>query len=320
MKTAEKLLETSKLFVSALDGSFTYIHQPYVDAFLSYQIAVDSDDALYHKKLSLAYGHSFWHNFRFYISKLFSNGMSLNLDNLTSYITGQYTFYGVNSRYLGFKEEPTGTCFVNVRDPDLDSSGFCERLNDYESFDSEWIKDNSEGMHNQNSNNFKEFLKILKSVNSDRYIPKFSFLRTKIKRGTRSIQTEDGRISLEWSETVEINAFDWRLHVLFLALMLLCFGAIEITVINKLIQIYFPDFVGFIDICKLFGKGARMFLDGRTLKEIASFIKDASFRNKAGKGLFSLFAKTNKQTPLLPTSKPKYLPPGRRALPKARDG
>jgi hypothetical protein len=271
------------------------------------------------------YGNSFWHNFRKYLMDTIKKAKSISFDVLDKYFYFEYTFYGASyEKFFQSRAAFGENLYVNIYDPDIDNTGFCDSLNDFSFITKDWILDNSQNMNDQNSYNFQEFVKVLLSLKDGFYKPNFKINRTKIKRGSNFIQTSDGRITIEWSEEVEILSTDYRVYLLFVALLLLTFGVVKPNIIVNIVKIYFPDFVGFFDLCSAIGKSSKMFIRGRTLKKIAGFFSKQARKDKAVKRFLNFFRinmkKRTKDLPLLPASR-KSLPSSiRKALPKARDG
>jgi hypothetical protein len=273
-----------------------------------------------------AYGRSFWRDFREFVANGIAIYRRLDYNRIWDFLFSRYTFYGIGDNFLFKSAINTGSILVNYYDPELDDTDFCDDLGDFTTIDKEWIFGNSEDMHEQNSHNFKEFLKVLYNIKSRMYIPKFSFINSKVKRSTTAMFSEDGRISIQWNETTELESTDYRLYLLYLTALLLCFGVINYTVVNRIINIYFPDFIGVFDICNFVGKGVRIMIRGRFLKSLRKFLsstdkikKFSAWFIKQTKPYDPKMLPKAKDIPRLPPSKRLLKPRKWKALPKARD-
>jgi len=270
------------------------------------------------------HGIAFWHKFRTYINNIIKRARSITFEDIYKYFTYEYTFYGVSySKFFESKTRFKETLFVNIYDPEIDNTGFCDNLNDFSFIDKQWIYDNGQDLNDQNSFNFKEFVRVMLSLKDRFYKPQFRINKAKVKRGSKYIQTNDGRITIEWSEEVDILSTDYRIYLLFIALILLTFGIITPNLIVNIINVYFPDFVGFFDLCSIIGKSGKIFIRGRTVEKIIGFFSKNKKKKAVDRflGYFTnMMKKRNKKLPLLPAAREVLPQAVRKALPRARDG
>jgi len=230
------------------------------------------DDFLGHSKLDIdkqdlnpvthEIGMIKWYKYRLFISNMFSSIREINLQKLSSYLDYQYTFFGyaINNYYLSerkFKHELT----LNIFDPELDDSKFSDGMKDFEGIDEKWFTSFGQGMFDQNSHNFKEFLQTLSSLRTRMLSPCFILDKTKIIRKSNTILTSDGRIKISHSEEILQNCSPWVIQLLMLMGILLFvrvispqfFASVTSVVVENLIR---------IDISLIPGKALRVALTG----------------------------------------------------------
>jgi hypothetical protein len=295
----------------------------YLEAFSSFTIASEDIDQRFDYKLIDAYGFSAWYRFRNYISNTIFKCKQIKLENIFNFLQKEYSFFGIGGDFIRKTEKQYPNALVRFYDPSIDNTGFCDNLNNFSDIDREWIKNNSEGMDDQNSHNFKEFLKILYNLRSRIYIPKFSFVNTSTVRDTYTIRSPDGRITVEWFERQTTKTIDYRIYIVYLVGLSLCYGLISAKIASTIINVYLPDFNGIIDICYFIGRGIKIVFKGKLLKSLKPLLKNRRSKEKVVKRLaryLDFYRKREKDLPRLPTAR-KALPPSKiKALPKARDG
>lgn len=233
-----------------------------------------------------------------------------------------YTFYGITVRGLFRKEEyKQQTMFVRIYDPNLDTSGFCGEGVYFEPVTSEWLKENLQDMQDINSPNFGEFVKLLISIKEGFVLPRFNLNWSRIKRSKRAIQSLDGRISLEWSEELDTTSLPIpHLVALFCCMLLVFVGVLKINMITNILNMYFPNVFGIVDICWKIGQYIKVRINGETIVQL-----EKAFGKEKVRGLMKtiggfITGKSNKKRLALPPGT-KALPPSIAGLlPEARPG
>lgn len=213
---------------------------------------------------------------------------------------------------------------MNIYDPEIDDSGFTDNVRDkFEGVGEAWFLNYGQGLFDQNSYNFKEFLKFLADLKTKYYIPSFRMDKVKIKRTTRKIESPDGRISTEWSEEIDSSMHPWIVDAIYTLCILMFGGAIGYKLFGSALNICIQNLFR-IDISLVPGTYVKVFLQGG--RDVAKLMSNKSKSSrKIRKLVLALFERNSKgkKTKLRALPEWRELLPyekARRRLPPARPG
>lgn len=222
-----------------------------------------------------------WYRYRMFISNMLRNIREINLSKLSSYFDYHYTFYGFavndyfrSNYYLKHK------IVLNIYDPELDDSGFSDGMKNFKGIDEKWLNEFGQNMFDQNSYNFKEFLKVLSDLKARISSPIFSLNELKINRSSQYVKTSDGRINIMFSEEISSTFRNWVTDFLLLMGILLAVRAISPQFFASTASLVIENLFR-VDISLIPGKAVNISMIG--LRSVTDLITSKVKPSKAAK-------------------------------------
>lgn len=270
-------------------------------------------------------GLSNWYKYRLFISNLLRRYKEIRLNDLSSYFSSHFSFFGFNvDEYYKSQKYLKHRVSMIVYDPDLDNSDFTNDKRDLRyGVDQNWFNLYGQDLFDQNSYNFREILQFLSDLKSKYYIPNFDLDESTIIRNPNRISSSDERVDIGWSDELGLHAKKRLIDAIYLLCVLMIAGIVKEKLFGSVCNIVIENLIR-IDIVIDVGGYVKVFLHG--VKTVSTLIAKAIKRSpNSVKFIISLFKKTLKGRERQPKALPewrKLLPAekARRALPPSRPG
>lgn len=242
------------------------------------QINIDDEDL---NDVSREIGLANWYNYRMFIANMLRNIREISLSKLSAFFDYHYTFYGFSiNEYFRTNYYLKHKIVLNIYDPELDDSGFSDDMKRFKGIDEEWLLEFGQNMFDQNSYNFKEFLKVLSDLRTRLSSPNFALNRVKIKRSSQYVKTSDGRINITFSEEISSTFKDWVIDFLLLMGILLAVRAISPQFFASTASIVIENLFR-VDISLIPGKAVNISMKG--LRSVTNILTSKLKPSKAAK-------------------------------------